>query len=48
VSDDLYAEAREHFSEKELVDLVLQITVINSYNRIAMTFQATPPKIKRP
>ena len=48
VSDEIYADASRHFSDKELVDLALLVTVINSYNRMAITFRATPPKIKRP
>jgi AhpD family alkylhydroperoxidase len=34
VSDELYEEARAQFSEKELVDLTLLVTLINSWNRI--------------
>lgn len=42
VPDELYEEARAHFSEKELVDLTLAIIVINAWNRLAITFR-TPP-----
>lgn len=38
VSDELYDEARRHFSEKELVNLSLAITTINSWNRWAIGF----------
>src|SRR6478752_8535116 len=34
ISDELYAEAAQHFNEKELVDLVLAIAAINSFNRL--------------
>jgi AhpD family alkylhydroperoxidase len=34
VPDALYAEARAQFDEKELVDLTLLVTLINSWNRI--------------
>lgn len=41
VPDDLYREVREHFTEKELVDLTMIVVAINGWNRIAMSFQ--PP-----
>jgi AhpD family alkylhydroperoxidase len=34
VPDALYREARAQFDEKELVDLTLLVTLINSWNRI--------------
>ncbi len=45
VPDHLYEEAKQHFSEQELTALVMLIALINSYNRIAITFQTTPPAI---
>ena len=39
VPDEVYAEARKHFSEKELVDLTLGIIAINSWNRLAVSFR---------
>ncbi|MDQ2972655.1 MAG: carboxymuconolactone decarboxylase family protein [Pseudomonadota bacterium] len=42
VPDTLYAEARKHFSEKELVDLSLAIIAINGWNRLAIPFRSTP------
>ncbi len=42
VSDALYSEARNHFSEKELVDLSLAIIAINGWNRLAIPFRSTP------
>lgn len=42
VPDDVYEEARRHFSEKELVDLNMAVVAINSWNRIAITFRAVP------
>ncbi|NMI05529.1 carboxymuconolactone decarboxylase family protein [Paenibacillus sp. SZ31] len=33
----LYDKVREHFSESELVDLILAINTINNWNRIAIT-----------
>ena len=38
-SDELYLELREHFGEKEAVDLSLAICVINSWNRMAVAFR---------
>lgn len=42
VPDDVYDEARRHFSEKELVDLTAAVIAINGWNRGAIAFQATP------
>lgn len=39
VPDDLYAEVREHFSERELVDLTLAVVAINGWNRLAISFR---------
>ena len=39
VPDEIYAEARKHFSEKELVDLTLGIIAINSWNWLAVSFR---------
>ncbi len=40
IDDELYAEVREHFSEKELVDLTMAIIAINGWNRLAISFRA--------
>ncbi len=42
VPDAVYARAREHFGEKELVDLTLAIVVINGWNRLAISFRTVP------
>lgn len=42
VSDALYDQARQHFSDKELVDLSLAIVAINGWNRLAKPFQSEP------
>jgi len=42
VSDDLHAEARRQFSEKELVDLTWAVAAINAWNRIAISFRSVP------
>ncbi len=39
VPDDVYAQARRHFSEKELSDLTLAIIAINGWNRLAVSFR---------
>ncbi|MGH8320503.1 MAG: carboxymuconolactone decarboxylase family protein [Gammaproteobacteria bacterium] len=40
VSDELYAEVRKHFSEKEIVDLSLCVIAINGWNRLAIPFRS--------
>jgi AhpD family alkylhydroperoxidase len=40
VSEEIFAEARAHFSETELVDLTMAIVAINGYNRINLAFGA--------
>jgi AhpD family alkylhydroperoxidase len=42
VSDAEYENARQHFTDKELVDLTLAIAHMNSLNRIAISFHVTP------
>ena len=39
VPDEVYALARQHFGEKELVDLTMAIIAINGWNRLAVTFR---------
>lgn len=41
--DEVYNDARSQFSERELVDLTLAISTINSWNRFAIGFR-TPPE----
>lgn len=38
VSDDIYHQVKQHFIEKELVDLTLAAIAINSWNRLAISF----------
>lgn len=47
VPDDVFENARAHFSEKELVDLTLAVIAINSWNRLAISF-STPPGSYQP
>lgn len=42
VPDEVYAEARQQFSEKELVDLSLAIVAINGWNRFCVAFRRQP------
>jgi len=40
--DEVYEEARKHFSEVEMVNLTMAIVTINSWNRLAIGFRAVP------
>lgn len=40
--DEVYEQARQHFSEEELVNLTLAIVTINGWNRLAIGFRTTP------
>jgi AhpD family alkylhydroperoxidase len=40
--DDVYREARAHFSEQALADLSLAVVAINGWNRIAIGFRSEP------
>ncbi len=42
VPDAVYEQAKESFSEEELVNLTLAIITINGWNRIAITFRMVP------
>jgi AhpD family alkylhydroperoxidase len=42
IPDDVYEAARQHFSEKELVDLTLAVIAINGWNRLAVGFRTVP------
>jgi AhpD family alkylhydroperoxidase len=42
VSDELYAEAREQFSEKELSTLIFRVIGINAWNRANVAVRTTP------
>lgn len=41
ITDELYAEMRRHFTEKELVDLTYAIIAINGWNRLNVPFRTT-------
>ncbi|HEY1066171.1 MAG TPA: carboxymuconolactone decarboxylase family protein [Pirellulales bacterium] len=42
VSDEVFAEVREQFNDKELADLTLVVTAINAWNRVAISFHTVP------
>ena len=42
VPDEEYDAAREHFSEKELLDLTMFVAMMNSWNRLAISFRHMP------
>ncbi|KZD21348.1 carboxymuconolactone decarboxylase family protein [Tardiphaga robiniae] len=45
VPDSSYRAAREVFDEKQLVDLTIAIGLMNSYNRLAISFRNTPQAV---
>jgi AhpD family alkylhydroperoxidase len=42
VPDEAYEAARRVFEERELVDLTIAISLMNAYNRMAISFRNTP------
>ena len=42
VPDEAFQAARTVFEEKELVDLTIAISLMNAYNRMAISFRNTP------
>jgi len=42
VPDEAFQAARAVFEEKELVDLTIAISVMNAYNRLAISFRSPP------
>jgi AhpD family alkylhydroperoxidase len=40
VSDEVYHEARGHFSESEIVQLTMAVIAINGWNRLAVAFRS--------
>ena len=39
VDDELYSQARQHFSEEEVANLTLAIVAINGWNRLSISFR---------
>lgn len=48
VPEDVYEEARQSFSEKDLVNLTLAIVAINGWNRLAVPFRKPPGSYEPP
>lgn len=46
VPDDAYQAAAAAFSEKELSDLTIAISLMNAFNRLAISFRKTPEAAK--
>src|SRR5436853_7765805 len=46
VPDEVYDEARRHFSGEELVNLTWAVVVINGWNRVAVAFRSEPGKYR--
>ncbi len=42
VPDGVYEQTRLHFAEEELVALTFEVTAINSWNRLMISFRAPP------
>ncbi len=42
ISDELYSELREQFSDKELSTLTFRVMGINAWNRVNVAFRTTP------
>lgn len=42
VPDEVFEQARAHFSEQELVDLTLAVVAINGWNRLNIAFRTAP------
>ncbi|CAG9229732.1 Alkylhydroperoxidase [Paraburkholderia sabiae] len=45
VPDASYESARTVFNERELVDLTIAISLMNTYNRMAISFRNTPQAV---
>ena len=48
VPDEIYESVRQHFSEKELVDLTMAIVAINGWNRLAISFRSIAGEYQPP
>jgi len=47
VPDEAFLAAQEEFSDKELADLTLAIGLINTYNRMAISFRRMPNSLTK-
>jgi len=48
VPDQVYEEAKQRFSDEELVNLTLAVITINGWNRLAVAFRAVPGAYQPP
>jgi AhpD family alkylhydroperoxidase len=48
IPDEVYEEVKQHFSDKELVDLTMAIVAINGWNRLAIAFRTVPGTYQTP
>ncbi|WP_375782067.1 carboxymuconolactone decarboxylase family protein [Paenibacillus baekrokdamisoli] len=46
LTDEVYEQARAHYNEKQIIDLIMIINVINSWNRIGVSMQLDPGQNK--
>jgi len=46
VSDEIFDQACQHFSEAELANLTLAVVAINGWNRFNIAFRNVPPLAK--
>ncbi len=46
IPDEEYKAAHAQFTEKELVDLTIAISLMNALNRMAISFRSTPAAVK--
>ncbi len=47
VTDEVFADVRAHFSDKEIVDLTMAIADINSWNRMGIAMRIVPGTVAR-
>lgn len=45
--DEVYDAVRVHFDEKEIVELTVAISLINSWNRFAVSFRSVPGSLDK-
>lgn len=43
VPEEIYEQVRKHFTERQIVDLVVIINTINCWNRLNITAHMSPP-----
>lgn len=48
ISDELYATTQKHFSEQELVKLTVAVSMINTWNRLSVSFHSLHPVRRAP